>query len=218
MPFGFFDSENFEMIDGKFVKGDRAVDSAFFRRFVRALADNGVGEGDSLRVVNPSGLAFRWTAGYAFVEGAFFSLAENIGNALEMVPESIYIEAQYARTIYAVLKLDIARRTFDTEWVENPGEDFPTRTSSVYQLVLARITIPANSTTATVEDLRDDPVWCGRTVSEGTVRRLKEELLGLINAVPGVNEVGKRPIVLTATDPGEGSSTTYADGTIIGVF
>ena len=72
-----------------------------------------------------------------------------------------------------------------------------------------------------IADLRADVEWCGTVASAGSVLALKEyvdRIYASINAVPGVNEVGKRPIVLTATDPGEGSATAYADGTIVGVF
>lgn len=214
---GFFDSTTAVLLDNGFYQGDKAKNAAFMAAFFAAFVDNGVSRGEgSFRVTASTGMTVIRQPGQAYINGYMCRDSESAAHTIAA--------GSSAKTVYHVLDLDTVNGEITEEWVENPGSDFPVRTSSRWQLATAKITVPANAAeiaASNIVDLRADVEWCGTVASAGSVLALKEyvdRIYASINAVPGVNEVGKRPIVLTATDPGEGSATAYADGTIVGVF
>lgn len=214
---GFFDSTTAVLLDNGFYRGNKAKDAAFMAAFFAAFVDNGVSRGDeSFKVSATTGMTVVRKQGQAYINGYMCRDDESAAKVLT--------SAATAKTVYHVLELDISSGEITEKWLENPGSDFPVRTSNRWQLATAKITVPANAAeieASNIADLRADVEWCGTVASAGSVLALKEyvdRIYASINAVPGVNEVGKRPIVLTATDPGEGSATAYADGTIVGVF
>jgi hypothetical protein len=214
---GFFDSTTAVLLDNGFYRGNKAKDAAFMAAFFAAFVDNGVSRADgSFEVSATTGMTVVRKPGQAYINGYMCRDDESAAKVLT--------SAATAKTVYHVLELDISSGEITEKWLENPGSNFPVRTSSRWQLATAKITVPANAAeiaASNIEDLRADVEWCGTVASAGSVLALKEyvdRIYASINEIPSVGSSGLRPILLTSTDPGAGSKTNEPDGTVTMVY
>ena len=213
---GFFDSTELVQLENGFYQGNKAKSADFMASFFAGFVTNGV-RGEDPFAVTVSGNSVTVGPGKVYINGR---MGLNEGTVTGNVADFSVL-----KTIYIVLQLDIPSQEMVMVGVVNPSSDFPSRKSAgIWQLAVARITIPAGATELTkdmVEDLRDDQEWCGRATAEGSIMALKEYVDGLyrsITAVPDVEKYGLRPIALSTIDPGAGSASGEPDGTMLFIF
>lgn len=167
--YGFFDSTSATLTDSGFYKGNKAKDAAFFRRMLSAFIDSGVvmRDADSFAVKAYLGNP-QWQPGAAFLKGAFCYDTET---------ESYTVTASSAeQKIYAVLWFNSVTGEMGKRWETEPGEDFPKRTDTYWEIVPAVVTVPANVSVVTddmITDLRLDSDWCGAITSTASVAALR---------------------------------------------
>lgn len=167
--YGFFDSTSATLTEAGFYKGNKAKDSAFFRKLLSSFIDSGVvlRDADSFAVKAYMGNP-QLQAGAAFLMGAFCYDAE---------PESYTVSASSAeQVIYPVIWINTVTGEMGKRWETEPGDDFPKRTDTFFEIIPAKITVPANTsvvTDAMIEDLRLDPDWCGAITSTASVAALR---------------------------------------------
>lgn len=214
---GFFDSTTAVLLDNGFYRGNKAKDAAFMAAFFAAFVDNGVSRADgSFEVSATTGMTVVRKPGQAYINGYMCRDDESAAKVLT--------SAATAKTVYHVLELDISSGEITEKWLENPGSDFPVRAATHWQLATTKINVKANAAeiaASDIVDLRADTEWCGTVASAGSVLALKEYVDNIyrsIISVPGVEKTGLRPIKLTTIDPGEGSETAEADGTVLIVY
>jgi len=159
---GMFDStEVTETVDG-FPVGNRAVGSDFFAKMISTLYRNGVSAGDGLPdsflVVPGGGMNLICSAGTAWINGY---MAWN--------REDRKIPAAAGNRYLVLLRLDLLAGMYTIRCVENPEDGaYPVRNDTVYDLVLAKVSVPADAedmTEAVITDCRYDEALCGVVTS-----------------------------------------------------
>ena len=138
--------------------GDRKVKTSDFRELFKKYFTNGVFNG-TFNVVQSTGMKVILKKGWCNIEGCFGWTDEDIELTIESVSQEI--------THNIVLRLDDNRevRTINAYVVKgNPSAVEPTRTQTVYELVVARIKTNATTTSiqqSQIEDTRLDTNLCG---------------------------------------------------------
>ena len=138
--------------------GDRKVKTSDFRELFKKYFTNGVFNG-TFNVVQSTGMKVILKKGWCNIEGCFGWTDEDI----ELTIESVSQET----THNIVLRLDDNRevRTINAYVVKgNPSAVEPTRTQTVYELVVARIKTNVTTTSiqqSMIEDTRLDTNLCG---------------------------------------------------------
>ena len=138
--------------------GDRKVKTSDFRELFKKYFTNGVFNG-TFNVVQSTGMKVILKKGWCNIEGCFGWTDEDI----ELTIDSVSQET----THNIVLRLDDNRevRTINAYVVKgNPNAVEPTRTETVYELVVARIKTNATTTSITqsmIEDTRLNSSLCG---------------------------------------------------------
>lgn len=151
--YGFFNSTSYTQ-EGDIVVGNKAKDASFFARYFSSFVTNGVFSLNSFVPTIGSGLTLNISAGQCWINGYF-----------------AYDDSTQAKTFTAgkeywfVQRLDTANGELNAVWVENPTSgELPSRTASVYDLVLFKVNVPAGATSLTasmVTDCRADEDLCG---------------------------------------------------------
>ena len=142
--------------------GDRKVKTSDFRELFKKYFTNGVFNG-TFNVVQSTGMKVILKKGWCNIEGCFGWIDEDI----ELTIESVSQET----THNIVLRLDDNRevRTINAYVVKgNPNAVEPTRTETVYELVVARIKTNVTTTSiqqSMIEDTRLNTSLCGLVVS-----------------------------------------------------
>ena len=142
--------------------GDRKVKTSDFRELFKKYFTNGVFNG-TFNVVQSTGMKVVLKKGWCNIEGCFGWTDEDI----ELTIESVSQET----THNIVLRLDDNRevRTINAYVVKgNPNAVAPTRTQTVYELVVARIKTNSTTTSITqrmIEDTRLNTSLCGLVAS-----------------------------------------------------
>ena len=159
--FGFFNSIN----------NDRVYDAADFALFLSKYFTNGVFNG-GLSVTKNSGMTININSGDANINGYRYTNDDTLNLSLNIG------DAQYTRIDNITIRLDLDNRKISTIVDEgipssSPVAKDPQRTSFLYDLVIARITLPAGTTeitTSMIEDTRFDSTLCG--IVEGAVQQI----------------------------------------------
>lgn len=157
---GFFDS---------IVGDERNYTQASMARFARALSESGVSDERSLAVSSANdGLNVIVAYGMAVVDGFFYSLEDDGGGAQRI---SLSAPASKSRIDRIVLRCDSTTqtRTVALEVISGKEASAPTppaltRSESVYDISLARVTLTAGMSLITGEQITDertDPSVCG---------------------------------------------------------
>lgn len=150
---GMFDSTSVvETVDG-FPRGDKAVDAAFFARMMRCFYSDGVirpSEG-YLQVTPGEGLTMTVSPGCGWVDGH-----------MAWVTEAVTAPAEAGHSYHVILRLLRSEGRFVLLFGENLTGI--TRTDTVWDLLLAVVTVPAGAAAVSadmISDRRLDGGVCG---------------------------------------------------------
>ena len=151
--YGFFNGT--KQTDGTY---DRTYDASDFASFFAKFIGNGVYKGSGLNVVPKSGLTVTLKAGSAFVNGYWYELTEDMDFTLSVNSTS--------STIYDLITitLDKTERKVYARKKENVYAGLPERSDTIYDLVVARISVGvgvSNITSSRIEDTRGNSSFCG---------------------------------------------------------
>ena len=168
---GIFNSTTVETTESGLVRGNKAVDAAFFAQMLSALFRTGIIQnevGDSFAPTVTDGTMKVVTApGKCFIEGYF---------AYDTAKETrTFSVAQTDRCTARVLRLDTVDGSIKVLWRDcirqgnllfsrEDGTELPLRSGGIYDLVTCVVDIPAGTTALTddmVTDTRGDAVLCG---------------------------------------------------------
>ncbi len=154
---GMFDSTKVvETADG-FPRGDKAVDASFFARMMQCFYSDGVVcPADGFLQVTPGeGMRIRIRAGCGWIKGHMGWVTEDV---------TAYVEAGHSYLV--VLRLHRTDGAFTLQVLED--QSAIVRTDSVWDLLLADLTVPADAVTVTeamIRDKRMDRTVCGAVTS-----------------------------------------------------
>lgn len=158
---GMFDStEVTETVDG-FPVGNKAVGSDFFAKMISTLYGNGIavnGEETALKITAGSGMNLLCMPGAAWINGY---MAWN--------KEILSLPISGGQNYVICLRLNLSAGTYTILCAENPDpETYPVRNDILYDLVLAKVAVPANAVSgsdASIEDCRYNTELCGVVTS-----------------------------------------------------
>lgn len=147
---GFFDSTEIIEVIGGYPRGDKAQDAEFFAEFFSDIIGNGVRPSPSstFQVLPQSGMQVQMRPGKCYIHGHM---------AWDKEVETLTVTA--GTTVYAVFRFNAA-----SEDITRLLSESVQRSGSIYDLAVARITVPAGAVEVTddmIEDLRSDPDYCG---------------------------------------------------------
>ena len=147
---GFFDSTEIIEVIGGYPRGDKAQDAEFFAEFFSDIIGNGVRPSPSstFQVLPQSGMQVQMRPGKCYINGHM---------AWDKEVETLTVTA--GTTVYAVFRFNAA-----SEDITRLLSESVQRSGSIYDLAVARITVPAGAVEVTddmIEDLRSDPDYCG---------------------------------------------------------
>ena len=169
------------------VNGDRGMSAKSWRTMLSGFFTNGIFKTDDFQVT-VNGMNALVSEGSAFVNGAFFPSAEKtltIESASGSYDryDSIVIEFNSADR---KVSLKVVKGGSDSKWIT------PSRTSSIYQLVIAVINVKKGSTSLTqsnVSDTRSDSWYCGYVTSTGSQERFEKQLQELKTQINNINDL-----------------------------
>lgn len=140
--------------------GDKAVTSAFVASMISSLVSDGVvdtGNGE-LSVVPAGGLAIKVKAGTAWVKGYMARLDGDL---------VLSLSAGHEYTIYLRQNYGIGQASVGV--YEDNENNIPVRFYGIYDLVLAKVRVPAGALVVNagmITDTRDDSDLCGFVTSK----------------------------------------------------
>lgn len=141
--YGFFNSVN----------GDRIYDASDVAGFIKKFFTNGVFN-NSLQVSSNDNMTVSVAIGSANIEGYSYELDEEITLDIEEADSIL------SRIDSVILRLDLTNRQISLmlltgSYATNPSQPSITRSGKIYDLRLANISIPANSTRITADMISD---------------------------------------------------------------
>lgn len=171
------------------VNGDRGMSAGSWRTMLSGFFTNGIFKTDDFQVT-VNGMNALVSEGNAFINGAFFPSAEKtltIESASGSYDryDSIVIEFNSADR---KVSLKVVKGGSDSKWIT------PSRTSSIYQLVIAVINVKKGSTSlsqSNVSDTRNDHNYCGYVTSTGSQERFEKELQELKTQINNLNNLNR---------------------------
>lgn len=160
------------------VNGDRGMSAGSWRSMLSGLFTNGIFKTDDFQMT-VNGMNVLVGTGNAFINGAFFPSEEKtltIESASGSYNryDSIAIEFNSSER---QVTLKIVKGGSDSKWVA------PSRTSSIYQLVIGVVLVKKGVTTLYQNDLSDtrgDSWYCGYVTSTGSQERLENQVNDII--------------------------------------
>lgn len=141
--YGFFNSVN----------GDRIYDASDVAGFIKKFFTNGVFN-NSLQVSSNDNMTVSVAIGSANIEGYSYELDEEITLDVEEADSTL------SRIDSVILRLDLTNRQISLmlltgSYATNPSQPSITRSGKIYDLRLANISIPANSSRITADMISD---------------------------------------------------------------
>lgn len=141
--FGFFNSVN----------GDRIYDAADVARFLKKFFTNGVFN-NSLQVSSNDNMTVSVDVGTANIEGYSYELDEKVNLDIEEADSTL------SRIDSVILRLDLTNRQIilmllPGSYATNPSQPSIIRNSTIYDLRLSNISVPANSSRITADMIID---------------------------------------------------------------
>lgn len=189
------------------VNGDRGMSAKSWRTMLSGFFTNGIFKTDDFQVT-VNGMNALVSEGNAFVNGAFFPSAEKtltIESASGSYDryDSIVIEFNSADR---KVSLKVVKGGSDSKWIT------PSRTSSIYQLVIAVINVKKGSTSlaqSNVSDTRNDSWYCGYVTSTGSQERFEKQLQELKTQINNLNDLNTWSVWKTCGKNGCGIKLNY---------
>lgn len=164
---GFFDSTEIIEVIGGYPRGDKAQDAEFFAEFFSDIIGNGVRPSPSstFQVLPQSGMQVQMRPGKCYIHGHM---------AWDKEVETLTVTA--GTTVYAVFRFNAA-----SEDITRLLSESVQRSGSIYDLAVARITVPAGAVEVTddmIEDLRSDPDYCGyvQKITDEAATEMREDI------------------------------------------
>ncbi len=168
---GIFNSTTVETTESGLIRGDKAVDAAFFAQMLSALFRTGIIQnevGNSFASsVTDGTMKVVTSPGKCFIEGYF---------AYDTAKETrTFSVAQTDRCAARIMRLDTVDGSIKVLWRDcirhgnvllskEDGAELPLRSGGIYDLVTCVVDIPAGTTVLTqdmVTDTRGDDTLCG---------------------------------------------------------
>lgn len=176
---GYFDSTSYTMV-GDFAQGNKALSSDALARLLGSLVSNGVPPSPltCFAVIAKSGLTVTRKAGFCMINGHF---------AYDDSDADITITASdTAQTVWVLMRCDTG--TGDITCVTTAdGAGLPLRSATQYDIVLAKIAVPAGATAITdamITDCRYNAELCG-VLSGALAQQVDvDAIYAAINAIP----------------------------------
>ena len=141
----------------------REYSAADFAGYFHAVISDGIIPYSSdLAVTTSSGLNIKVKAGRAWVQGYFYELDEDTTLTLE--------KDTVSRTDLIVLRLDTSNDVRAVNLKVLKGTTAPTRSDAIYDLVIAKVYVPASATSisaSNITDTRSDLELCGKAKAVG---------------------------------------------------
>lgn len=161
------------------VNGDRGMSAGSWRTMLSGFFTNGIFKTNDFEMTL-NGMNVLVGAGNAFINGAFFPSEEKtltIESASGSYNryDSIVIEFNSSER---QVTLKVVKGGSDSKWIT------PSRTSSIYQLVIGVISVKKGVTTLYQNDLSDtrsDSWYCGYVTSTGSQERLENQVNDIIS-------------------------------------
>lgn len=156
---GLFDSTEVEIMPGGMVVGNKAQNAAFFAKYFSSFIGDGVfqEENGGFLARTDGGMSVTLSAGRAFIKG-YFCYDDDVWT-------ETFAADTAAHVYWLVLRLDLESGEIRREWKTDPTEGtLPQRNAQIFDLVLAKLNVPANVTALTTEmltDTREDAALCG---------------------------------------------------------
>lgn len=165
---GFFDStEIVEEVGGGYPRGDKAQDAEFFAGFFSDIIGDGVlpSPSSAFQVLPQSGMQVQMRPGKCYIHGY-----------MAWDTEAAALTVTAGTTVYAVFRLNT-----DSGEITRLLAESIQRSGSVYDLAVARITVPAGAVEVTddmIEDLRSDPDYCGyvQKITDEAATEMREDI------------------------------------------
>lgn len=156
------------------VDGDRKYSSESFATWIRKFFTSGVFSGDLAVTANENNpMTVDVSGGYANVQGRVRFFEQPSGFTIAAASST------YPRIDNIVVRLDMNERQITLEYVKGDYSGYtatpkaPTRSNGIYELVIARVIVPASTIRITqnlIMDTRSDPDICG--IVTGTVEEM----------------------------------------------
>ncbi len=152
---GPFDSTAVIGIVNGFPRGDKAIDSASLAEMFSSIMTDGVcpGDGTPFRVTPGSGLTVTLAPGKAWARGRMCRMAS---------PLTLDLYAGHEYKVF--LRLDIHNGVWSVMVYEDDAGYLPIRTQTVFDLIVAEVTVPSGATEITAQmitDRRPSSELCG---------------------------------------------------------
>lgn len=202
---GFFNSVN----------GDRKYNAEQMSRYFENILSNGVFKRieNSMLVSANSGMTLTVAPGAGLIDCHWFKAkaAETVtiptANAVLPRFDIVVVRLDMSDSVRAIT-LDVVPGTPAT----NPVEPAPTRTDTIYEIVLALVYVPAGATSisaANITDVRENEWYCGFVHSLVDTPVLK--MLSSVYVTPA-NDTTVIPVNIAAYDPGLDIVNVYVNG------
>ena len=163
-----FDStEIVETIDG-YPRGNRAETADFFAKYFSNFISNGIFAKPSTNfmVLSKSGMTVTVKTGSCFINGYMAWDSED--------EDHTFTKDAVAHNYYLVQRMYLPDGTITKTWLTDPDmSSVPIRTATTYDLVLARVNVPGNTSEVTdsmITDYRFDTDMCG--IVHGLIEQL----------------------------------------------
>lgn len=169
------------------VNHDRTMSSASFRKMFKSFFTNGIFGTDDFWVMADNSMNVTVAAGNACINGAFYPLNEQKELAIDNA------NGTYDRYDAIAIEFNLTDRQFYVKVVKGGSDSrypVPSRTSSVYQLIVALVKVGKGVTSLVQEDINDvrsDKWYCGYVTSTGSQERFEEELQKLKTQIDNMN-------------------------------
>lgn len=169
------------------INHDRTMSSASFRKLFKSFFTNGIFSTDDFRVMADNSMNITVGTGNACINGAFYPLNEQKKLTIDNA------SGTYDRYDAIAIEFNLTDRQFYVKVVKGGSDSRhpdPTRTSSVYQLIIAFVKISRGVTSLVqedIDDVRTNSWYCGYVTSTGSQERFEKELQKLKTQIDNIS-------------------------------
>jgi hypothetical protein len=169
------------------INHDRTMSSASFRKLFKSFFTNGIFSMDDFLVMADNSMSVTVGTGNACINGAFYPLNEQKKLTIDNA------NGTYDRYDAIAIEFNLTDRQFYVKVVKggsDSGYPVPSRTASVYQLIIAFVKVSKGVTSLVQEDINDvrDNTWyCGYVTSTGSQERFEKELQKFKTQIDNMN-------------------------------
>lgn len=169
------------------VNHDRTMSSASFRKMFKSFFTNGIFSTGDFGVMADNSMNVTVGTGNASINGAFYPLNEQKKLTIDNA------NGTYDRYDAIAIEFNLTDRQFYLKVVKGGSDSrypIPSRTASVYQLIIAFVKVSRGATSLVQEDINDvrgDTWYCGYVTSTGSQERFEKELQKLKTQIDNMN-------------------------------